>query len=60
MNLWEAENVFRPREMWAMKESGSESKRACLNVLNSVSLKWAFIQYSVLDFQCFYNRWYKI
>ena len=48
-----------PREMWAMKESRSESERApfghiyLLNVLNSLSLKWAFIQYSVIVFQRF-------
>ena len=45
--------------MWAMKESGSESERApfgniyLLNVLNSLSLKWAFIQCSVIVFQRF-------
>ena len=50
-----------PREMWAMKErrSESESERApfgdiyLLNVLNSLSLKWAFIQCSVIVFQRF-------
>ena len=50
-----------PREMWAMKESRSESEseRApfgniyLLNVLNSLSLKWAFIQCSVIVFQRF-------
>ena len=47
--------------MWAMKESRSESEseRApfgniyLLNVLNSLSLKWAFIQCSVIVFQRF-------
>ena len=42
--------MFRPREMWAMKEYGSKSKRAYLNVLNSLSLKWGFIQYSGIQY----------
>ena len=36
--------------MWAMKEYGSKSKRAYLNVLNSLSLKWGFIQYSGIQY----------
>ena len=42
--------MFRPREMWAMKDNGSKSKRAYLNVLNSLSLKWGFIQYSGIQY----------